>query len=55
MARVHSTTRLTTPTSSEALQRDEDALDTLEVGGEAPISKVMNFFYEVEVEGGRME
>lgn len=47
MARIHSTAKLTTPTSSKALQMEGDAPDTIIVDV-TPISKVMKAMAELK-------
>lgn len=47
MARIHSTAKLTTPTSSKALQMEGDAPDTIVVDV-APISEVMKAMAELK-------
>lgn len=48
MARIHSTTKLATPTSSKSLQRDEDVPDIVVVGSTGLISKVMKAITEMK-------
>lgn len=49
MARIHSTTNMKTPTSSEAAQRDEYALDTVGMGARVSISEAMKATVDTKV------
>jgi hypothetical protein len=49
MARIRSTAKMTTPTSSEAAQRDKDAPDTVKMRAIMPISEAMKATAEMEV------
>lgn len=48
MARIHSVAKMTTPTSSEVAQEDEDAPDAMEMGATMLISEAMRATTETE-------
>lgn len=49
MARIRSTANMTTPTSSRAAKRNEDAPDTVELGAAMSIFEAMRAMAEDEV------